>query len=116
MRLGPLCLSFLVACTTDSGEPASNPDAASQGEEESRDETPREGESSSVEPSTLPADAQPPPPEPTEPTPAPQMEIAFVGDVIFGRYRPSGFDAIVEGDDMNSRPGPHHPWTANGYP
>lgn len=40
------------------------------------------------------APAQPPPdPEPTRVDP---FEMAFVGDVIFGRYRASGYDALVE--------------------
>ena len=42
--------------------------------------------------------------QPEEPTPppdpekAPTLEMTFVGDVIFGRYRESGYDPIPEGD------------------
>src|SRR6185503_12209701 len=40
-------------------------------------------------------------PKPTEPA-SPQrdalLEFAFVGDVIFGRYRASGYDPIPEGE------------------
>jgi len=53
-----------------------------------------------------PAGAAPPPGSavaakpvaPVEPAKAKQLEMTFVGDVIFGRYRPSGYDSIPEGD------------------
>jgi poly-gamma-glutamate synthesis protein (capsule biosynthesis protein) len=47
-----------------------------------------------------PARQPEPSPEPTPPAPpavAEHLELTFVGDVIFGRYRPSGFDPIPEG-------------------
>lgn len=59
-----------------------------------------------VPPSTTSA----PPSEPVAPSPAPAptpapvstrsptLELTFAGDVIFGRYRESGFDPIPEGD------------------
>lgn len=43
-----------------------------------------------------------PEPEP-EPVRADPFEMAFVGDVIFGRYRASGFDAIVQ-DGVEASP------------
>jgi poly-gamma-glutamate synthesis protein (capsule biosynthesis protein) len=34
--------------------------------------------------------------EPVTPEPSPTLEMTFVGDIIFGRYRASGFDPIPE--------------------
>lgn len=57
---------------------------------------------SAVAPQPVPTDI-PAPPSP-EPAPEPPvvlepLEITFVGDIIFGRYRGSGFDEIVGADD-----------------
>lgn len=42
------------------------------------------------------APAEPTKPEPTTPAVAATLEMTFVGDVIFGRYRASGYDPIPE--------------------
>lgn len=47
--------------------------------------------------SELPLEVKPPKePEPAPPKKASALEFAFVGDVIFGRYRPTGYDPIPE--------------------
>jgi len=53
-----------------------------------------------------PADPGPPPPQPLEAAPAPPrslpttpLELTFVGDIIFGRYRDDGYDPIPGPDD-----------------
>ena len=50
---------------------------------------PREAD---VEPTPAPSEPEPPP----APAKAESLELTFVGDVIFGRYRETGFDPIPE--------------------
>jgi len=45
-----------------------------------------------------PTDATPKQAEPAAPTRSAALEMTFVGDVIFGRYRASGYDPIPEDD------------------
>ena len=50
-------------------------------------------------PTSADLDADPgPQPAPAAVVKAPQLEATFVGDVIFGRYRATGYDPIPEGD------------------
>lgn len=66
--------------------------------------TPRDGTTTSpsvARPEVVAAVAEPVPKEvvaPVPPSRSPALELTFVGDVIFGRYRASGFDPIPEGD------------------
>lgn len=94
-RGSSLSLALLLACAPKSADaPADTKHAASPS-------------NSSTAPTTAASDAKA---EPVAPTPsdakpepaAPQrdalLEFAFVGDVIFGRYRASGYDPIPEGE------------------
>ncbi len=82
--LGCLCL----ACPAQEAPPTVGAKAEAEGE-------PAAAPARESEPAPEPAPA--PEPEP-EPAPAPELELAFVGDIIYGRYRDSGFDPIVEGE------------------
>jgi poly-gamma-glutamate synthesis protein (capsule biosynthesis protein) len=78
------------ACSTPTNEgpppsPAPNPDRAAPVEER-----PAEAEASEA------ADPEPTPPAPAPVARAESLEMTFVGDVIFGRYRDDGFDAIPD--------------------
>lgn len=72
------------------GPAAEAPVAAAPASEEPEPEPAQESGAKEVEPE--PAEPEPP----AAPPPADSLTFKFVGDVIFGRYRASGFDAIPE--------------------
>ena len=90
-----LIAGLVLACSGTSAEniaaqpapdaPASQPDPVA---------SPPKSEAPDAVPGPPPA-ALPPPALPAK---AAELQFAFVGDVIFGRYRPTGYDPIPEGD------------------
>ncbi len=96
------CVSVLVAtaCSRPRAEvppvevasaPAATPSPSSKADVEPA--TPAAG----AEPTTAdPAEPAPPPPPPPRPPKADSLTLTFVGDIIFGRYRDTGFDPIPE--------------------
>ncbi len=64
--------------------------------------TPSPSSKADVEPATPAAGAEPTTADPAEPAPPPRppkadsLTLTFVGDIIFGRYRDTGFDPIPE--------------------
>src|SRR5688572_19713872 len=87
-----LALAFVLACspTGDGPRPAVPATPASAA---APDPQPQPSAPPSTNEAAAPSVAKPSAPARTE-----TLELTFVGDVIFGRYRASGFDPIPEGE------------------
>ncbi|MCA9693688.1 MAG: CapA family protein [Nannocystaceae bacterium] len=81
------CVGLALACSSTSREPGARPQAAA--------EAPANQATPAVSPVEQAAPATPAPAPP--PAPSRQaIELTFVGDVIYGRYRPDGYDPIPD--------------------
>jgi hypothetical protein len=90
-----LVLALLAAaCSSSSVDPRPSSDPMPVAEPVDAERATEAAESSAVPPEP----EEPPARAPERPPPAPSLELTFVGDVIFGRYRPTGYDPIPEGD------------------
>ena len=94
----PLILALVSGCAKSPEAPAPGPADAGRGQPSAQADAPgedaEEPEAPEPEPEPEPEALKPPAPPPKKP----ELEMTFVGDVIFGRYRAAGYDPIPEGD------------------
>ncbi len=91
------CLSLMMLASCSRAQPEAS--ATAETSKASAPAVSQPQTPTSAEPATLAEPKAKPEPEPTpapEPQKADSLTITFVGDIIFGRYRDTGFDAIPE--------------------